>query len=308
MCEYCQPQDHIAFRSPLHLPGEHACYTSPTSTPPRLHQPPFPHHEVMTTQDCHHYRSHEIIRPSDQTPHRPCCEVETHHLSPPPQPPSTPNTQLINLLKELQDQYFEDTRLSDCTCTNHQQQQRQQACPTYQQDVKQLNALLRDLIDHLRSRSQYSTHEHYHDPRSLRFPYGPVPPRSCQYQSRWVQDSLFEVLFRVTRRRRELTRLKSRSSPGRRTSQYSRLVERLLQEIEASFACRCDACREDLNSNIIRLQEINQEDERVPCTRSPAVGHGFGCFDCAPVMPRIGCGGAEGARPRDSPRVGWMLR
>lgn len=308
MCEYCQSEDHRAFRSPPNLPCEHACYTSPTSTPLRLYQPPFPHHEVTTTQDCHHFRSHEIIRHPEQAPNRPCCEIETHRPSPPPWPPSSPNTQLINLLKELQDQYLEDTRPSDCTCTNHQQQQRQQACPTYQQNVKQLNALLRDLIDHLRSRPQYPTHEHYRDSRSLRFPYSPVPLRSCQHQSRWVQDSLFKVLFRVTRRRRELTRLKSQSSPSRRTSQYSRLVERLLQEIEANFACRCEACREDLNSNIIRLQDINQEDERAPCTRGPAICRGFGCSDCAPTMPRIGCGGRQGARPRDSSRVSWMLR
>ncbi|KAJ9653068.1 hypothetical protein H2198_007730 [Neophaeococcomyces mojaviensis] len=299
MSEHPRPRDTFTFHPRSRGSYERTYGTLPVRSPSQ----PSAHREITTSQDCHHHHSHEIIRSPVLTSAVPRCEPDIYH-PPPPQFLSNQDSRLVNLLKELLEQYLEDTSTPECNCLEYHQYPHHRANPICRTDENNFHTFLKDLIDHLQPQTRYAD-QHYHTHVPL--PYH-VPPssatalaqiRRCRVPADQSTDrsTLFEILFRITRRRRELAR--TRLIPVSRTAQYNGLIERLLQEIDANATCRCELCREELEGKMRHLREAAQDIGGGSCTCSPTV-----YYCCTPAMPRIDCNGAGTDRPkRRNPRI-----
>lgn len=132
-------------------------------------------------------------------------------------------------------------------------------------------------------------------------------------------QTLFEVLFRITRVKTSGGRARARCGCGGgrpRDAGLSRLVRQLLDELErdGGGGCGCRSCHEYFEVNSVRVRKALGEIEgecgggRQDGCGCQLVGLGGGCSGCDGVVTKVVCGRQPRRSRSGNVHVGWSLR
>lgn len=131
-------------------------------------------------------------------------------------------------------------------------------------------------------------------------------------------QTLFEVLFRITRLKTSGGRARTRCGCGGgrpRDAGLSRLVRQLLDELErdGGGGCGCRSCHEYFEVNSVRVRKALGEIEgecggRQDGCGCQVVGLGGGCSGYDGVVTKVVCGRQPRRSRSGNVHVGWSLR
>lgn len=297
MCERCRSSGQMIRLPTMQLHGRDCC-------PPRTRMRRYCDRQTTratTTSSCTHSHSQELVRTTSSACYElDACACNSPWLfSSPPQP-----NRIEVLLRELLDVYIEDDDACECTCERYHEH-----C-TCEQDQNSTVCELMDLLDRVRLSERQGFGWRCRSPRDRG--QGCCSDRDVQTET----QTLFEVLFRITKRRTYRS-----SGPGASRGEcaggkgrdigLSRVVKQLLDELESGGGCTCHSCHTYLEDNSRQVRKALREIEGDYGGRQEGCGCGFSsgtcCSGCVSTVTKVTCERPIRRSRNGNVHVGWSL-